>query len=879
MTQEQVRLQESNAQSAHWKKFGPYLTERQWGTVREDYSPDGNAWDYITHDMARSKAYRWGEEGIGGISDDKQQLCFAVALWNGQDEMLKERLFGLTNGQGNHGEDVKEQYYYLDSTPTHSYMRMLYKYPQAKFPYQKLVRENARRTRQDAEYELLDTGIFNKSRYFDVYVEYAKAGPDDILIKLTVHNRGAQKARVQLLPQLWFRNTWSWDQHTPRPILRQSQPGAVHAEHPELGHYHLYCEEDGDEAPQLLFCENETNGARLYGLPAKGLYFKDGINNFVVEGEEDAINQGQTGTKVAARYHMSLPAGQARTVRLRLSQMWQDAPFAGFDELFFARQQEADEFYDCLQQTLPASADVRNVQRQAFAGMLWSKQFYYYDVAKWLDGDPAMSKAPASRRQGRNSTWRHLYNADIISMPDKWEYPWYAAWDLAFHCIPLAMVDSEFAKQQLRLFTKDWYMHPNGQLPAYEWNLSDVNPPVHAWATWRVYQMDKKLYEGRGDLTFLEAMFHKLALNFAWWVNRKDKSERNIFEGGFLGLDNIGVFDRSAPLPTGGFIEQSDGTSWMAMFALNMMRMALELAKHNQVYQEMAGKFFEHFLYIADAMTRGGDGAFNLWDEEDGFYYDVLHTPDGVRTKLKVRSIVGLIPLFAVEVVEQDILDSLPEFTARATWLLQNRPYLAQLVSRWEEPGKGARHLLGLLRRPRLKKLLHRMLDETEFLSDYGIRAMSRYHLEHPYVFHTEEADFMVQYVPGEAESSMFGGNSNWRGPIWLPINYLIIESLQRYHFYYGDNFKIEYPTGSGVLLNLQQVAAALAGRLTSLVLKDADGRRPAFGANELLQTDPNFQDNVLFHEYFHGDTGAGLGASHQTGWTGLLVRLLQLRG
>ncbi|TGE18888.1 MGH1-like glycoside hydrolase domain-containing protein [Hymenobacter elongatus] len=875
MTQEQLRLAESNADTAAWKKFGPYLTERQWGTVREDYSPDGSAWDYISHDMARSKAYRWGEEGLGGISDDQQRLCFAVALWNGQDEILKERLFGLTNGQGNHGEDVKELYYYLDSTPTHSYMRMLYKYPQRAFPYRKLVKENARRTRQQPEYELLDTGIFDKNRYFDVFIDYAKAGPDDVLIQITVHNRGPRKAAVQVLPQLWFRNTWSWGHDATRPTLRPSGPGAVAAEHTALGRYHLYC----DPAAELLFCENDTNGARLYDLPAGGRHFKDGINDYVVNGDAAAINSEQQGTKVAVRHALVLQPGQSETVRLRLSQAAHDMPFGDFDAVFAARKREADEFYDCVQENLPPDPDARNVQRQAFAGMLWSKQYYYYDVTQWLAGDPAVLTPPKQRAQGRNSNWRHLHNADIISMPDKWEYPWYAAWDLAFHCIPLAMVDAEFAKQQLRLLTKDWYMHPSGQLPAYEWNLNDVNPPVHAWATWRVYQMDKKLHGGQGDATFLEAVFHKLALNFTWWVNRKDKSERNIFEGGFLGLDNIGVFDRSSPLPTGGFIEQSDGTSWMAMFALNMMRMALELAKTNSVYQEMAGKFFEHFLYIADAMTHGGDGEFNLWDNEDGFYYDVLHTPDGVRTKLKVRSIVGLIPLFAVEVVEQDLLDAMPEFTARARWLLEHRPHLAKLVSRWEEPGKGARHLLGLLRRPRLKKLLTRMLDETEFLSEYGIRAMSRYHLEHPYVFSTDEADFAVQYVPGEAESGMFGGNSNWRGPLWFPINYLIIESLQRFDFYYGNNFKIEYPTGSGTYLNLQEVAAALAGRLTKLLLRDENGRRPAFGDNEKLQTDPHFKDNLLFHEYFHGDDGHGLGASHQTGWTGLIVRLLQMRG
>ncbi|MBX0289189.1 glucosidase [Hymenobacter sp. HSC-4F20] len=874
MTQEQLRLAETNTHTP-WKKFGPYLTERQWGTVREDYSPEGNAWDYITHDMARSKAYRWGEEGLGGISDDQQLLCFAVALWNGKDEILKERLFGLTNGQGNHGEDVKELYYYLDSTPTHSYMRMLYKYPQRAFPYRKLVRENARRTRQEPEYELLDTGIFDKGRYFDVFIDYAKAGPDDLLIQITVHNRGPKRASLQVLPQLWFRNTWSWGYNSARPVIRELEPGTALAEHPALGPYHLYC----DQAPQLLFCENDTNGARLYNLPADGLHFKDGINDYIVEGDLAAINTEQQGTKMAAQYYLTLQPGQSQSVRLRLRQPACPEPFLDFDHIFAARKRDADEFYDCLQENLPPSPDARNVQRQAFAGMLWSKQFYYYDVTQWLNGDPAVLNPPPERRKGRNRHWGHLQNQDIISMPDKWEYPWYAAWDLAFHCIPLAMVDAEFAKQQLRLLTKDWYMHPNGQLPAYEWNFSDVNPPVHAWATWRVYKMDKKLRGDQGDTPFLEAVFHKLVLNFTWWVNRKDKSERNIFEGGFLGLDNIGVFDRSAPLPTGGFIEQSDGTSWMAMFALNLMRMALELARTNPVYQEMASKFFEHFLHIADAMTRGGDGLFNLWDEEDGFYYDVLHTPDEERIKLKVRSIVGLIPLFAVEIVDQQLLDAMPEFTKRARWLLESRPHLAKLVARWEDPGKGARHLLGLLRRSRLKKLLTRMLDETEFLSDYGIRAMSRYHLAHPYVFSTEEENFEVHYVPGEAESSMFGGNSNWRGPIWFPINYLIIESLQRFHFYYDEKFQIEYPTGSGTMLNLKQVAEALAGRLAKLLLKDENGRRPAFGDNELLQTDPHFRDYLLFHEYFHGDTGQGLGANHQTGWTGLIVRLLQMPG
>jgi hypothetical protein len=873
MTQEQLRLAEADAQTVDWKKFGPYLTERQWGTVREDYSHDGNAWNHIFHDVARSYAYRWGEEGLGGFSDDQQLLCLNVGLWNGKDNQLKERLFGLTNGQGNHGEDVKELYYYLDSTPTHSYQKMLYKYPQRKFPYGKLLKHNARRTRLEPEYELLDTGVFKDNRYFDVFVEYAKAGPEDLLMQVTVHNRGKHKSTVQVLPQLWFRNTWGWGYDDYRPTMVQLAPGVVQAEHRDLGRYHFYC--DGE--PTLLFCENDSNGPRLYGLPGEGLYFKDGINDYVVEGRTHAVNSKQQGTKVGAQYELAVPGGQSRTVRVRLSQAELPTPFAEFDQLITARQQEADDFYNCVQEHL-TNPDARNVQRQAFAGMLWSKQFYYYDVAQWLDGDPAMPPPSPQRRENRNANWRHLHNQDLVSMPDKWEYPWYAAWDLAFHCIPLAMVDSEFAKNQLRLLTKDRYLHPSGQLPAYEWNLSDVNPPVHAWATWRVYQMDKKRRDGKGDLDFLERVFHKLVLNFTWWVNRKDRDERNIFEGGFLGLDNIGVFDRSAPLPTGGKIEQSDGTSWMAMYALNLMRMALELAKQNPVYQEMAGKFFEHFLYIADAMTRGGDGKFNLWDDDDQFYYDVLHTPDNVRTKLKVRSIVGLIPLFAVEIIDEELLNAMPLFARRAWWLVTNRPHLAQLVSRWQEPGKGARHLLSLMRRSRLKALLRRMLDESEFLSEYGIRALSRYHDEHPYVYRAGKTDFVVQYLPGESDSGMFGGNSNWRGPVWFPINYLIVESLQRFYSYYGDSFKIEYPTGSGTLLTLIEVADALAGRLNKLLLKDADGRRPAFGDSELLQTDPHFRDYLLFHEYFHGDDGHGLGASHQTGWTGLIAKLLQPR-
>jgi hypothetical protein len=871
--EEQQRLATASNKDTPWKKFGPYLTERQWGTVREDYSPDGNAWDFITHDMARGYAYRWGEEGIGGISDDQQQLCFAVGMWNGADEQIKERLFGLTNGQGNHGEDVKELYYYLDSTPTHSYMKMLYKYPQQAFPYEELVEVNAARTRLEPEYELLDTGIFEGNRYFDVFIEYAKAGPEDILVKITVHNRGPEIASLHLLPQLWFRNTWAWGYDDRKPKLQSRQAGVIEASHHALGQYQLYC----DQTPELLFCENETNPTLLGRRPAWGAHYKDGIGSYLLDGKKKAVNQAQEGTKAAAHYTLSVAPGEAQVVRLRLSQPSHEQPFVDFDQLFATRQAEAEVFYDCVQEAVQ-EPDARTVQRQAFAGMLWSKQYYYYDVSQWLDGDPKRPAPTGQRREGRNSTWRHLHNADVISMPDKWEYPWYAAWDLAFHCLPLAMVDADFAKQQLRLLCQDGYLHPNGQMPAYEWKFEDVNAPVHAWATWRVYQMDRKLNGGQGDTQFLEAVFQKLVMTFTWWVNRKDRDERNIFEGGFLGMDNIGVFDRSAPLPTGGKIEQSDGTSWMAMFALNLMRMALELAKTNPVYQEMASKFFEHFLYIADAMTKGGGGKFNLWDEQDQFYYDVLHAPDDSRTRLRIRSMVGLIPLFAVEVIEDDLLDVMPQFTARAQWLVQHRPHLADLISRWQEPGKGARHLLSLMRRSRLKSVLARMLDETEFLSAHGIRSLSRYHLKHPYEYHTEDSEFEVAYLAGESDSDMFGGNSNWRGPVWFPVNYLIIESLQKFYTYYGDSFTMEYPTGSGQLHTLAEIAAALADRLAKLLLRDASGQRPALGPDKQLQDDPHFRDYLLFHEYFDGDTGRGLGASHQTGWTGLVVRLLQQR-
>jgi hypothetical protein len=872
MTPEHQRLAEIKTSKRRWKKYGPYLTERQWGTVREDYSESGSAWDYVTHDMARSKAYRWGEEGIGGISDDRQLLCFALSFWNKKDPILKERFFGLAGPEGNHGEDVKELYYYLDSTPTHSYMKMLYKYPQAAFPYAWLVEENRRRGKNDPEFELMDTGLFDENRYFDIFIEYAKADTRDLLIKVTAHNRGPEEARLNVVPQLWFRDTWSWNHASETPSLSASVPFAVEVRHDRFPGVKLHC----DGQPELLFCDNRTNTRRLYHDAGATGYFKDGINDCVVDGNWAAVNLARTGTKAAANYDLIIPAGKSTTVRLRLEKNSLPAPFADFDTIFETRKAEADAYYGFLQTDL-ADPDIRNIQRQAFAGMLWSKQFYYYDIPDWLNGDPGQPPPPPQRKQGRNADWKHLNNADIISMPDKWEYPWYAAWDLAFHCLPLAVADADFAKEQLVLLTREWYMHPSGQLPAYEWKFGDVNPPVHAWATWRVYKIDQKQQNGQGDLAFLEKVFHKLLINFTWWVNRKDMENRNVFQGGFLGLDNIGVFDRSADLPTGGHIEQSDGTSWMAMYSLNLMRMALELSKTNPVYQDLASKFFEHFLLIADAMTHIGDDGVSLWDEEDQFYYDVLFTPHqhgGVP--LKVRSMVGLIPLFAVEVLDPELFEAMPAFTARLKWFLDNRPEMANLVSRWKEPGKGERHLLSLLRGHRMKKLLKRMLDENEFLSDYGVRALSRYHRDHPYVFQADGNSFTVQYQPGESDSDLFGGNSNWRGPIWFPVNYLIIESLQRFHHYYGDDFKVEYPTGSGVYLTITEIADELIRRLTSIFLKDAQGKRALYGPCEKQQSDPYFRDYILFYEYFHGDSGKGLGASHQTGWTGLIAKLLQ---
>lgn len=870
ITREKQRLIEDRDKVANWRKFGPYLTERQWGTVREDYSPYGNAWEYVSHDAARSKAYRWGEEGIGGICDDRQILCFGLGLWNGKDPIIKERLFGLTGNEGNHAEDCKEQYYYLDSTPTHSYMKMLYKYPQQAFPYEDLVRENKRRRKTDPEYELIDTGIFDQDRYFDVVIEYAKNTPDDLLIQVTVFNRAQDEAVLHVLPQLWFRNTWSWGYDSYKPDMYRDDEHAIRINHRDLGQY--YCFVDGK--CDILFCENETNTQRLYHFSKEGTA-KDGFNDYVIHGNEQAINHTHQGTKGAAYYKLKVGGGKSKTISLRLTNQFFAKPFNDFDKVMETRRQEADEFYEEAQHVIK-DEDKRNIQRQAFAGMLWTKQFYYYEVAKWLKGDPGQPPPPPERLKGRNSDWTHLNNADIISMPDKWEYPWYAAWDLAFHTIPIAMIDPEFAKKQLLLLTKEWYMHPNGQLPAYEWAFGDVNPPVHGWATWRIYKIDQKLQGGKGDRAFLEEVFHKLLLNFTWWVNKKDYNGNNIFQGGFLGMDNIGVFDRSNALPTGGYIEQSDGTSWMAMFTLNMLRMSLELAKDNPTYQSLATKFFEHFLYIAGAMANIGNEGINLWDEDDEFFYDVLHTPDGQRQKMKVRSMVGLIPLFAVEVLDQEIFDKMPEFTTRLEWFLKNRPDLAGLISRWGEKGKNERHLLSLLRGHRMKRILKRMLDESEFLSTYGIRALSKVYEKEPYKFYANGTEFVVRYTPGESDTQLFGGNSNWRGPIWFPVNYLLVESLQRFHHYYGDDFRVEYPTGSGNMRTLNDIASDLSERMIAIFKRDASGRRPVFGDSNKVQNDPHFRDHVLFYEYFHGDTGRGVGATHQTGWTGLVAKLIQ---
>ncbi len=880
MTAEEKRLEEARERTAHWRRWGPYLTERQWGTVREDYSPYGNAWEYFPHDHARSRVYRWGEDGLFGISDNHQRLCFALALWNGKDPFLKERLFGLTGSQGNHGEDVKEYYFYLDSTPTHSYMKGLYKYPQAAYPYAWLVEENGRRGRRDSEFELMDTGVFDDNRYFDVFVEYAKAGIDDILIRITAYNRGPESAPLHLLPTLWFRNTWSWDHGAKRPTLNRgrsaARTAAVVAECQDLaGNYHLYCEGD----PELLFTENETNFQRVYGHENGHPFVKDAFHEYVVHGRKDAVSPAKAGTKAAGHYILQVPAGGSVVVRLRLS----DGELAGnpfgdeFDRIFTKRIREADEFYANL---IPdrLSKDSRSIMRQALGGMLWSKQWYHYDMRRWLEGDPTQPPPPEERKHGRNHEWIHLYNDDVISMPDKWEYPWYAAWDLAFHTISLALVDPDFAKDQLILFLREWYMHPNGQIPAYEWAFGDVNPCVHAWAAWRVYKIEKRM-RGKGDLQFLERVFHKMLLNFTWWINRKDPEGHNVFQGGFLGLDNIGVFDRSAPLPTGGHIEQSDGTAWVGMFCLNMLAMALELARQDPAYEDVASKFFEHFVYIAHAINNIAGEGIELWNQEDGFFYDVLHLPNGSLHPLKVRSLVGLIPLFAVGTLEPEIERSMPRFWRRMKWFIRNRPELRNHIVPQETAEGKTRRLLSLVNGDRLKSVLRYMLDENEFLSPYGIRAVSRHHRDHPYMFWVNGYEHRVDYEPAESSSGLFGGNSNWRGPIWFPVNYLLIESLQKFDYFYKEQFQVEYPTGSGKQLCLWDVSAELSRRLTRIFMQGSDGRRPVHGGAEKFQTDPHWRDLILFYEYFHGDNGAGIGASHQTGWTGLVAKLLQQSG
>jgi hypothetical protein len=878
MTQEEKRLQEAIAHQAHWRRWGPYLSDRAWGTVREDYSANGEAWDYFTHDQARSKAYRWGEDGIFGISDNHQRLCLAIALWNGEDPILKERFFGLTGSEGNHGEDVKEYYFYLDNTPTHSYMKALYKYPHQAFPYARLVEENKRRNRREPEFELLDTGVFDDNRYFDVLVEYAKNTAEDILIQIKVINRSTETKTLHLLPTLWFRNTWSWNGETDKPVLQAIATSddfqAIAASHPTLGKRWLYCQGE----TELLFTENETNYERLFGSPNTSAYVKDGINDYIVQGKKDAVNRERIGTKAAAYYLLNLGAGEAKTIQLRLCDSPLAEPFGKeFAVIFVARQQEADEFYQRIT-PFPLDEDMRNVQRQAFAGMLWSKQFYHYIVEDWLKGDRHTPTPPPERKKGRNREWFHLHNEDILSMPDKWEYPWFAAWDLAFHAIPLAMVDPDFAKYQLDVLTREWYMHPNGQIPAYEWAFGDVNPPVHAWATWRVYKIEQKMY-GRSDRQFLERVFQKLMLNFTWWVNRKDVEGNNVFQGGFLGLDNIGVFDRSATLPTGGHIDQSDGTSWMGMYCLNLLAIALELAKTNPVYEDIATKFFEHFLYIADAMNHIGEEEVSLWNEEDGFYYDVLHLPHNEQIAMKVRSMVGLIPLFAVETIEPETLKLLPNFKKRLEWFINNRPDLKQNVACMETKGIGARRLLAIVSRDKLRRILQKMLDESEFFGDYGIRAVSRYHADRPYIFDVNGSHFCVDYEPAESSSGLFGGNSNWRGPVWFPVNYLLIESLQKFHYYLGDDFKVECPTGSGNWMTLWEVASEISQRLSRIFLRNSSGQRPVYGGTQKFQTDSHWRDLILFYEYFHGDNGAGIGASHQTGWTGLVAKLIQQFG
>jgi hypothetical protein len=869
---EQKRLNEARERGIPWKKWGPYLSERQWGTVREDYSQDGNAWNYFSHDQARSRAYRWGEDGLAGISDDKQQLCFAIALWNGRDPILKERLFGLTNSEGNHGEDVKEYYFYLDSTPTHSYMKYLYKYPQREFPYRDLVETNGRRSREEFEYKLLDTGVFDADRYFDVFVEYAKADPDDILIRVSVHNRGPEMANIYVLPTLWFRNTWSWEQGATRPLLRQSAEGTIVASHPQLGDRIMYCE--GNQG--LLFTENESNASRLWGQPNPSPYVKDAFHNYVVSGKQEAVNPSGTGTKAAAHYCLEVPAGGSKVVRLRLSAKPAPDPFGPFDKIFAGRLAEADEFHNRITPG-SLSEDERRVHRQALAGMLWTKQYYYFDLDKWLDAHKAHPLLGASHRHVRNAEWFHMLNSDIISMPDKWEYPWYAAWDLAFHTLALSLVDFDFAKDQLLLMLRNLYSHPNGQIPAYEWNFSDVNPPVHAWATLFLYNMESEL--GRADLRFLERSFQGLMLNFNWWVNRKDPEGRNVFAGGFLGLDNIGVFDRSAQLPTGGHLDQADGTAWMAFYCQNMLEIALILTEYDTIYEEIAYRFLEHFLWITYAMDRIGDRHDEMWDTQEGFFYDLLRLPNGDAMRLKVRSMVGLLPLCASTVFEFGAVKSHPRLMELIALFRKRHPDLLNHIAPADEKfvGYADRRLLSVCNKEKIERILACMLDENEFLGPYGIRSLSRYHLEHPFVFNLNGQEYKVQYLPAESNTGMFGGNSNWRGPIWMPVNVLLIRGLLNLYQFYGDDFKVECPTGSGRYMTLFEVAKEVARRLSSIFLRDASGKRPVYGRTKKFQEDPHWKDYILFYEYFHGDNGAGLGAGHQTGWTGVIARTLDL--
>ena len=885
MSKESQRLEQAKNPQTPWKKWGPYLSERQWGTVREDYSENGNAWDYFSHEDSHSRAYHWGEDGLAGISDDQQRLCFALALWNGKDPVLKERLFGLTNGQGNHGEDVKEYYFYLDSTPTHSYLKYLYKYPQAAYPYQQLVQANQGRSRQEVEYELIDTGVFNEDRYFDVFVEYAKESPEDILVEISAHNRGPEPAEIHLIPTLWFRNRWAWGQENPKPSLQGSggQLTVVKATEPYLGERYLYC----DGQASLLFTENETNAKKLFGSENRTPFVKDGIIDRIVHGKIQAVNPDQKGTKAAVHYKLTVPPGKCGVVRLRLTSV---APGAlekaygkregafgkHFGAVMQARRDEADEFYNGV---IPTSLkeDAARVMRQALAGMLWSKQYYYFDVNRWLEERGCDPYLPMSKRAPRNDQWHHMYNADVISMPDKWEYPWYAAWDLAFHVLPLTLVDADFGKQQLDLMLRENYLHPNGQIPAYEWNFGDVNPPVHPWATIFTYRLEKA-QTGKGDLPWLERSFQKLLLNFTWWLNRKDRSGKNAFEGGFLGLDNIGVFDRSSPLPTGGYLEQADGTAWMALFSLNMLEIAGELALHDPTYADMVIKFVRHFISIASATIHAG-GNTGMWDDEDGFFYDVLQLPNGQAQRLKVRSMVGLLPLCAVAVFEGEFREKYPEIMERLKGFIEARPELVTFIHDPGKVGHNGRRLGAILDETKLRRVLAIMLDEKEFFSPYGIRALSRHHADQPYVFRAGDQEFRVAYLPGDSDTGMFGGNSNWRGPIWMPVNALIVRALLQYYAYYGDEFTVECPTDSGRRMNLYQVAEELSRRLASVFLKGEDGRRPLNGADRKFQEDPHWRDYVQFYEFFNGDTGAGLGASHQTGWTGVIARLMHVFG